>query len=171
VVVGLSTGNKIGLGAAAVVFILFAVVSSLVVPRRRPDFPARRGLPLFIVATVILFAAQMTAVQLFGEDDEAAEAHDEAAPAEQPATTRPEAAAGAGKRVFASAGCGGCHVLADAGSAGTAGPSLDELKPSAEDAAEQVRNGGGGMPAFEDQLTEGEITAVAEYVATVAGKE
>ena len=49
--------------------------------------------------------------------------------------TTPEApAAGdaaAGKEVFASAGCAGCHTLADAGSTGTVGPNLDEAKPSA----------------------------------------
>ena len=37
----------------------------------------------------------------------------------------------AGKQVFASAGCGGCHTLKDAGSTGNVGPNLDQLKPSA----------------------------------------
>jgi mono/diheme cytochrome c family protein len=170
VLVGLSTGNKIGLGVVAGIFILFAVVSSLIVPRRRPDFPARRALPLFIIATVILFAAQMAAVELFGAEEEEAEAH-EPARTEEPATTQPQPATAEGKRVFASAGCGGCHVLADAGSQGTVGPSLDETRPSREAAEEQVRNGGGGMPAFEDQLSEQEIAAVAAYVADVAGEQ
>jgi mono/diheme cytochrome c family protein len=31
-----------------------------------------------------------------------------------------------GKKLFTSAGCGGCHVLADAGSKGTVGPNLDD---------------------------------------------
>ena len=35
--------------------------------------------------------------------------------------------AAAGKAVFTSQGCGGCHVLADAGTNGTTGPSLDEV--------------------------------------------
>ena len=34
-----------------------------------------------------------------------------------------------------------------------------------------MRNGGGGMPAFEGQLSDAEITAVAQYVAENAGKE
>ena len=36
-----------------------------------------------------------------------------------------------GKAIFASAGCAGCHTLADAGATGTVGPSLDAAKPSA----------------------------------------
>ena len=35
-----------------------------------------------------------------------------------------------GKQVFASAGCGGCHTLKDAGATGNVGPNLDDLKPS-----------------------------------------
>jgi cytochrome c oxidase subunit 2 len=37
----------------------------------------------------------------------------------------PAAAAAAGAELFASAGCTGCHTLADAGSTGTTGPDLD----------------------------------------------
>jgi cytochrome c oxidase subunit 2 len=33
--------------------------------------------------------------------------------------------ANAGKAVFASAGCSGCHTLAQAGATGTVGPNLD----------------------------------------------
>ncbi|MBA2430449.1 MAG: c-type cytochrome [Thermoleophilaceae bacterium] len=36
-----------------------------------------------------------------------------------------------GKRVFVESGCGNCHVLADAGSLGNAGPSLNTLGPAA----------------------------------------
>jgi cytochrome c oxidase subunit 2 len=35
--------------------------------------------------------------------------------------------AAAGKAVFAAQGCGGCHTLADAGTAGTTGPDLDKV--------------------------------------------
>jgi cbb3-type cytochrome c oxidase subunit III len=75
-----------------------------------------------------------------------------------------------GKAIFASAGCAGCHTLADAGSNGTVGPNLDEAKPSKEHVVEMVTNGGGGMPAFKGQLSEAQIEAVAEYVSSVAGK-
>jgi len=33
-----------------------------------------------------------------------------------------------------------------------------------------VRNGGGGLPAFEGRLSDAEIEAVAKYVAENAGK-
>jgi mono/diheme cytochrome c family protein len=69
-----------------------------------------------------------------------------------------------GKEIFASAGCGGCHVFEPAGSSGTVGPSLDESNASFEDAVQQIRNGGGGMPAFGDRLSDQEIADVAAFV-------
>jgi mono/diheme cytochrome c family protein len=75
-----------------------------------------------------------------------------------------------GKQVFASAGCGGCHVLKDAGASGNVGPNLDALKPSKSVVAHQVTVGGGAMPAFKGQLSESQIEAVAAYVSSVAGK-
>jgi len=75
-----------------------------------------------------------------------------------------------GKQVFASAGCGSCHTLADAGTSGTVGPNLDESKPSAELVVDRVTNGRGGMPPFKGQLSVDEIEAVAKYVSSVAGK-
>lgn len=74
-----------------------------------------------------------------------------------------------GKAVFASAGCGGCHTLADANAGGSIGPNLDDVQPSEEAVAEKVRVGGGGMPAFEGQLSDQEIQDVAAYVSSVAG--
>ncbi len=73
-----------------------------------------------------------------------------------------DAAAGAG--VFTSAGCGSCHVLADAGASGTVGPNLDDVKPTAEKAYVQIRDGGGGMPPYQGQLSEQEIADVTAYV-------
>lgn len=77
----------------------------------------------------------------------------------------------AGKEVFASAGCGGCHTLQAAGTSGTTGPNLDDAQPSYEEARKQIENGGGGMPAFKDQLSEDEIKNVAAFVveATTGG--
>ena len=69
-----------------------------------------------------------------------------------------------GESVFASAGCGGCHVFEPAGSTGTAGPSLDDSEVDFEGAVEQIRNGGGGMPAFEGRLSDQEIRDVAAFV-------
>jgi cytochrome c6 len=75
----------------------------------------------------------------------------------------------AGKKVFV-ANCGSCHTLANADAGGQVGPNLDDLKPSEATVKHQVENGGGGMPAFGSQLSAAEITAVAKYVASVAGK-
>ena len=74
-----------------------------------------------------------------------------------------------GKKVFASAGCGSCHTLSDAGSSGTVGPNLDDAKPSEDKVVERVTNGSGVMPSFKDQLSEQEIQDVAAYVSSVAG--
>jgi cytochrome c6 len=75
-----------------------------------------------------------------------------------------------GKQVFASAGCGGCHTLKDAGTNGKVGPNLDQLKPAKARVAAQVTNGGKIMPAFKGRLSAAQIAAVAAYVSSVAGK-
>jgi cytochrome c6 len=83
-----------------------------------------------------------------------------------------KSAAGApnGKQVFESAGCTSCHTLKDAGSKGTIGPNLDQLKPSEAAVQHQVENGGGAMPSFKGRLSPAQIAAVAKYVSSVAGK-
>ena len=75
-----------------------------------------------------------------------------------------------GKAVFSSAGCAGCHTLADARATGTVGPSLDAAKPSAALVTDRVTNGLGVMPSFAGKLSPEEIAAVAAYVAQAAGK-
>jgi cbb3-type cytochrome c oxidase subunit III len=74
-----------------------------------------------------------------------------------------------GKDIF-TANCGSCHTLKDAGTSGNVGPNLDQLKPPLEIVQHQVINGGGAMPAFKGTLTAAQITAVAKYVSSVAGK-
>ncbi len=68
-----------------------------------------------------------------------------------------------------TASCGSCHTLADAGTTGTTGPNLDDAKPTLDAAVEQITKGGGGMPAFEGQLTEEQIQALAEYLVSATG--
>jgi mono/diheme cytochrome c family protein len=80
------------------------------------------------------------------------------------------AAASPGEAVFASAGCAGCHTLAAAGASGGAGPNLDQLRPDAATVEAAVRGGPGSMPSFEGRLYTPEIEAVAEYVASSAGR-
>jgi YVTN family beta-propeller protein len=84
---------------------------------------------------------------------------------------KPAAAAGGGeggaapdgKQVFTS-NCGGCHTLAAAGTNGSVGPNLDDLKPSAAVVKTTVQNGSGTMPAFKGSLSAAEIDAVAAFV-------
>jgi cbb3-type cytochrome c oxidase subunit III len=78
-------------------------------------------------------------------------------------------AATSGKDIF-TANCGSCHTLKDAGTSGTVGPNLDQLKPAEPVVQKQVTNGGTIMPAFKGTLTPAQITAVAKYVSSVAGK-
>jgi hypothetical protein len=70
-----------------------------------------------------------------------------------------------GGKVFASAGCGGCHTLKAANAKGQVGPNLDELKPDATTVEHQVRVGGNGMPSFGKKLTSRQISLVADFVA------
>jgi mono/diheme cytochrome c family protein len=66
------TGYELGLLIAALVFIAFALVVALVIPRGRPAFPGNR-LGVFIGICVALFAVQMGAVLLLAEVGEADE--------------------------------------------------------------------------------------------------
>jgi plastocyanin len=70
-VAGLSTGHTIGLAVVAAVFIGFALASSFLAPRRWPDFPGRQGLSVFIIVSVVLFLAMLSAVEFFGVESEA----------------------------------------------------------------------------------------------------
>ena len=74
-----------------------------------------------------------------------------------------------GKDIFKSQ-CASCHTLKDAGTTGTIGPNLDQLKPPLAVVQNQVINGGGVMPAFKGKLSDAQIKAVAKYVSSVAGK-
>lgn len=93
----------------------------------------------------------------------------------EPEAEEPEAGGGrgdaaAGKAVFAETGCGGCHTFAAAGASGTVGPNLDESQTSYDEAVEQVRKGGGGMPAYEGQLTDEQIANVSAFVTQATGE-
>ena len=188
------TGYETALVVVAGSFIVFALVMALVIPRSRPQFPGKR-LPIFLAVCGVFFLAQMTAVLVLAEKGEADEpVHEETTtgaesteptPTETTATettatettgtetttTEPTTPAQgdpvAGKEVFLGAsGCAGCHALSDAGSTGTIGPNLDDLKPSHDAVVAQVTNGGGGMPAFGDSLSEDQIQDVAAYVSS-----
>lgn len=115
------------------------------------------------IIAVVLALLVVAAAGCGGDDDDSGGA------ATTAATTAETTEGGAdGAAVFAS-NCGTCHTLAAAGSDGTTGPNLDDLMPDKETVEAQVRSGGGGMPAFEGQLSDAEIEAVATYVSESAG--
>ena len=83
--------------------------------------------------------------------------------------------------------CGGCHALADAATAGTVGPNLDDAFAGARAASgggfdestffqitlDQMRLAAPPMPHFDvepNKLTEQQLVDVAAYVASFAGK-
>jgi len=70
-----------------------------------------------------------------------------------------------GKIIFVGDGnCATCHSLDDANSNGNIGPNLNEIKPDISRVLMAVTNGIGVMPAYQGQLSDEEINAVATYV-------
>jgi mono/diheme cytochrome c family protein len=65
--------------------------------------------------------------------------------------------------------CGDCHTLADAGTTGTIGPNLDEVKPSFDQVIAALDTGPGEMPDFSDVSPEFKDN-IAAYVSTAAGQ-
>jgi mono/diheme cytochrome c family protein len=192
---GPTAGHKLGLALVGAAFIVFALVSAFVLPRRNPNFPGR-AMSGYVAVCVLFFVAMMAAVLIFGKESKAtgneAAARTTNRAGSLPGQTTTGAAtttnggggraatttaggssgggdAAAGKKVFASAGCSACHTLKAAGASGTVGPNLDQLKPSLQAVQAQVNHGGGGMPAFKGQLSDKQILDVATYVSSVAG--
>ncbi len=169
VVAALSSGHKIGLAAVGIAFIVFALVSSFVLPRRNPDFPGKH-VGWYVTVCVLFFAAMIGAVLVFGKESKEATAAAETTTTQAaPPTTTATAPAvqgdpAAGKQVFATAGCTGCHTLKAAGATGTIGPNLDQLKPAYDRIVHQVEVGGGPMPAFKGRLSDTQIHDVAAFV-------
>jgi mono/diheme cytochrome c family protein len=86
-----------------------------------------------------------------------------------PATTTPASVSPAylaGKQVFETAGCSGCHTLSAAGSTGTVGPDLDQKKPALALVIKFVTSGKLQMPSFKSTLSATQIKDVATFVST-----
>jgi mono/diheme cytochrome c family protein len=111
-----------------------------------------------IAATLLLALVLGAGVTACGGDDETGNGTDTTA------TDTNGGDATAGRDVFV-AQCGSCHTLADAGTSGTIGPSLDDAGLDEATVEQQVRTGGGAMPSFEGTLSDDEIANVAAYVA------
>jgi mono/diheme cytochrome c family protein len=98
--------------------------------------------------------------------------------------TVPKAPSGtaAGKALFVSSGCGGCHTFKPAGSAGKVGPDLDNLAADAKKAnqgsvEEYARKSiedpsayvvpsypNGVMPVYKGQLTDSQINELVAFL-------
>ena len=77
----LSTAHKLGLGLSALTFIAYALVSSMLVPHYRPEFPGRR-LGWYVFVTILFFIGMMNAVFWFGKEKKEPEPHRAAIPAQ-----------------------------------------------------------------------------------------
>jgi mono/diheme cytochrome c family protein len=202
VLLTITTTGKVTLLIVAGLFIAWALITAIWIPKRNADFPAT--LTVFLLVSSLFLAAQLGSVYWVtstqeveteaaeppgeGEGQPAETTPAETTPAETtpaettpaettPAETNPgnpqpgaDADVVAGKEVFESAGCVGCHTLADAGATGTVGPNLDEAKPPFDLVVTRVTNGMGAMPPFKGQLSDKQIQDVAAYVSSVAGK-
>ena len=62
----LPLGHEIGLIVVAGIFIAFALASSFLVPRFKPDYPGPAGMSVFVIASIVLFALMIAAVNFFG---------------------------------------------------------------------------------------------------------
>jgi hypothetical protein len=62
----ISTAHEIGLIIVAAIFIAFALASSFLVPRYKPDFPGPAGLSVFAIVSVVMFGLMVAAVNFFG---------------------------------------------------------------------------------------------------------
>ena len=68
----LSTGHEVGLAVTATAFIAFALASSFLFPRFRPNYPGG-GLLAFIVICFVFFFGMLAAVENFGAEGGTAE--------------------------------------------------------------------------------------------------
>jgi mono/diheme cytochrome c family protein len=135
--------------------------------------------PLLAVFVVVLMGGAIAGVGI-GE----APAERERAPSTadvQAARQRIAALAPQGRRLFADEGCDRCHAIAAVDADGRLGPRLDALDDDADDIAESIADPrdeiAGGYPEklmptdYAERLGDGEIRALADFVAAASGGE
>jgi cytochrome c553 len=146
------TRNDLILGIAAALLVGYALLVSIVIPRRNPGFPGRH-MKLIILIAVLLIIAMLTAVATLGESHHFNVAEGATGATEQPATTTGGTTSGgttsevaptetggggggptgnptAGKQIFTASAqppCSSCHTLSEAGATGQVGPNLDDV--------------------------------------------
>jgi plastocyanin len=70
----LPADQKLGLGLVAGAFIVFALVSSFLIPRYRPQYPGRSGMKLFVIVAVCLFVGMLFAMEFLAREPKEASA-------------------------------------------------------------------------------------------------
>jgi len=187
--------NDLILAIAAGLLVGFALVVSLVIPRRNPGFPGRH-LGLLLLIGALLVIGMLTAVEVLGESHHFAAAESggnvtEQAPtvstAGSTAATPTETGGGgpsgdpaAGKQVFTASAqppCASCHTLSEAGATGQVGPNLDDvlkgksadfIHESIVDPNAEIANGftAGLMPeTYGDQLNDQQLADLVAFLA------
>jgi uncharacterized cupredoxin-like copper-binding protein len=85
----LSTGHEVGLAVTGAAFIAFALASSFLFPRFRPQYPGG-GLRAFIVVAFVFFFGMLAAVEVFGAEEKEGEEERVAETTTQATTTQPQ---------------------------------------------------------------------------------
>ena len=109
-------------------------------------------------------------------------AHYVAAVAGVPGIEPPEAPGeGPGAQIYANNGCGSCHTLAAAQSAGTLGPNLDEVIPGmtkekiheaiVDPGAEIAPGYPNAMPSFEGTISPQQLNQLVEFLVSSAAAD
>ena len=186
--------NDIILGIAAAALVGYALVVSLVLPRRNPGFPGRH-MGLVILVCVLLVVGMLTAVEVFGESHHVAAEGESHGTTSEPAPTvsttptptgatetgggGPTGDPAAGKEIFTTTAqppCASCHTLAEAGATGQVGPNLDDvlqgksaqfIHESIVDPDAEIASGftAGVMPAvYCDQLSEQQLADLVAFL-------
>jgi mono/diheme cytochrome c family protein len=75
-----------------------------------------------------------------------------------------------GRDLFNGNSCSACHTLSDAGATGSVGPSLDNPNLTHDAIVSRVEMGGGPMPSFSGQMSEADISKLADYIVAVNHK-
>lgn len=140
-----------------------------------PEPPGGAGAWLFGALIGLVVLGLIIAAWVAGKDEGKRQARSSGATAvavkrttTKSATPSPAVAA-AGRKLF-TAKCAACHTLSDAGTKGTVGPNLDQLKPGAAQVLSALKAGGTGSGGMPQGLYQGaQAQQVAAYVASAAG--
>lgn len=137
--------------------------------KRSQWWPWVAGLAGGLAVLALLVAAYSVGYNR-GEDEGGDGGPPAAAAQEQTRTEQRPTAGGPGRELF-SQNCGSCHTLEAAGTSGTAGPDLDQLRPDAAVVQAAIENGGTGSGAMPANIVTGRrAQQIADFVAASAGQ-